>query len=96
MGGDGGVCRDGVWGGDRDWVQDYQCSVAKWLRRWANLGVIPTTEVVGSNPTAGMSRLEFFIQGRNSSGIPLRKMFLIYSPPNKITSWPICSHVLLL
>ena len=43
-----------------------QCSVAEWLGRWANLGVI--WEVVGSNPTAGMSRLGFFIQGRNSNG----------------------------
>ena len=52
-------------------------------------------EVVGSSPTASISRLGFFIQGRNSNGFLRPKMFRIYSPPNKITLWPICSHVLL-
>ena len=51
-----------------------QCSVAKWLRQWVNLGVMSQLsdwEVVGSNPTAGMSRIGFFfIQGRNFTGFP--------------------------
>ena len=50
-----------------------QSTVAEWLRCWANLGVTPPLsdwEVVGSNSTAGMSRLGFFIQGRNSNGFP--------------------------
>ena len=42
-----------------------QSSVAERLRRWANLGVITTTELLG-----GMSRLRFFNQGRNSNGFP--------------------------
>ena len=80
-------------------VQGNQCSVAEWLRRWANLGVITNTELLGgrgSYPTAGMGRLGFFIQGSSFNGFPWPKMFCIYSPPNKITSWPICSHVSLL
>ena len=47
--------------------------VAEWLRRWVNLGVMPPLsdcEVVGSNPTAGMIRIGFFIQGRNFNGFP--------------------------
>ena len=38
-----------------------------------NLGAMPPLsdwEVVGSNPTAGMSRIGFFIQGRNFNGFP--------------------------
>ena len=49
-----------------------------------------------SYSAVGMSRFWFFIQGRNSNGFPWPKMFRIYSQPNKITSWPICSRVLLL
>ena len=41
----------------------YQCSVAEWLRWWANLGVMwpPLSywEVVDLNPSAGMSRIGF-------------------------------------
>ena len=74
-------------------------SVAEWLGRWANLGVITTTELLGGSgfePMAGMSRLGFFIQGRNSNGFPLPKMLRINSPSNKITLWLICSSVSLL
>ena len=51
-------------------------SVAEWLRWCANLGVTPPLsmlsdlEVVGLNLTAGMSRIGFFIQGRNFNGFP--------------------------
>ena len=33
-------------------------------------------EMFKSNPTAGMSRIGFFIQGRNSNGFPWLRMFL--------------------
>ena len=45
-----------------------QFSVAEWFRWWANPGVnspLSDWEVVGSNPTAGMSRIGFFMQGRH-------------------------------
>ena len=57
-----------------------ECSVAEWLRQWVNLGVTPPLsdwEVVGSNPTGGMSRIGFLIQGRNFDGFPWTKMFHI-------------------
>ena len=47
-------------------------SVAKWLR-WTNLGVTPPLsdwKVVGLDPTSGMSRVGFFIKGRNFNGFP--------------------------
>ena len=34
----------------------YQCSVAEWLRRWANLGVITTTELLGGRWFESLSR----------------------------------------
>ena len=76
-----------------------QSLMTEWLRWLVNLGVMPPVsdwKVVGSNPTAGMSRIRVLIQGRNFTGYPLPKLFRIYSPPNKITLWPICSHELLL
>ena len=49
----------------------YQSSVGEWLRLWVNLGLAPSLsnwEVVGSNPTAGMSRIGFVIQARHFNG----------------------------
>ena len=43
--------------------------------------------VVGSNPTAGMSRIGFYIWGRNINGFSQLKMFHIYSPPRSLF-WP--------
>ena len=48
-------------------MKQNQSLVAKWLRWWVNLGVTPPPsefEVVGSNPTAGMSKLGFFYPGK--------------------------------
>ena len=45
-------------------LSGHQSSVAEWLGWWANLGVIPTTELLGGRG------LGFFIQGRNSNGFP--------------------------
>ena len=36
----------------------YQCSVAEWLRRWANLGVLTTTELLGGCGFESHSRHE--------------------------------------
>ena len=76
-----------------------QSSVAERLRLWVNLGVISPLsdwEVVGSNPTAGMSRIGFLSREEISIVFPSRKRFVFHSPPNKCTLWPICSPVLLL
>ena len=73
--------------------------MAEWLRWWVNLGVTPPLsdwEVVGSNPTAGMSRIRLVLSRKKINGFPKPKMFRIYSLNNKITLWPICSFVLLL
>ena len=49
--------------------------MAEWVRLWAKIhvGVAPPLsdwEVVGLNPTASMSRIGVFMQGRNVSGFP--------------------------
>ena len=56
--------------------------MSEWLRWWVNLSVTPPLsawEVVGSNPTAGISRIGF----KKFPNVSL--MFLIHSPTNKIT-----------
>ena len=54
-------------------IVDIQSSVAELLKWWVNLGLAPPLgdwSVVGSNPTADMSRIGFFMQGRNFHGFP--------------------------
>ena len=67
--------------------------MAKWWQ-WVNLGVtgrlwawIPQQAEVGQG---------LFIKGRNFDSFSQPKMFLINSPPKKITLWPTCCCVLLL
>ena len=71
----------------------YRSSMAKWWQ-WVNLGVtgrlwawIPQQAEVGQG---------LFIKGRNFDSFSQPKMFLINSPPSKITLWPTCCCVLLL
>ena len=78
-----------------------QSSVAKWLRWWANLARCENhhwssdMEVMGLYyPTAGLSRIGFFILERNFSGFLWPKRLCIYSSLSKITLWPFCSRVL--